>query len=304
MAFKNKIKNFLNSLPHVRGLYAFKMSYQKNACFPPGHYYSPIVKVDDTRKREHEIWKGRAQDGVAGIDLHTQSQLDLLGNLAAFYDEMPFKSTKQANLRFYFDNDFYSYSDGFVLYAMMRHFKPKRIMEIGSGYSSAVMLDTAENFDLDVALTFIEPYPKRLYSLLTDADKNRVTIIEKDIQAIPVATFESLEAGDFLFVDSTHVSKTGSDVNYILFDILPALKPGVLIHFHDVFYPFEYPESWVFEGFNWNEDYLLRAFLMYNDAFKIRLFTEYLHRHHAAAFDKMPLTRDNFGANLWLEKTR
>ena len=116
--------------------------------------------------------------------------------------------------------------------------------------------------------------------------------------------FDELAENDILFIDSTHVSKTGSDVNYILFEILPRLKPGVFIHFHDVFYPFEYPREWVFGGFNWNENYLLHAFLMYNETFEIKIFADYLHVHHKEIFKEMPLCYKNTGGNLWLQKGR
>ena len=91
-------------------------------------------------------------------------------------------------------------------------------------------------------------------------------------------------------------------MNYILFDILPVLKSGVLIHFHDIFYPFEYPKEWVLSGRNWNEDYFLKAFLMYNNKFEIRLFSDYMHKHHKEAFIDMPLSYKNPGGNLWIEK--
>lgn len=119
---------------------------------------------------------------------------------------------------------------------------------------------------------------------------------------VSLAVFEKLNKGDILFVDSTYVSKTGSDVNYILFEILPVLKKGVIIHFHDVFYPFEYPKEWVFQGRNRNESYILKAFLMYNESFEIKLFSEYLHRHHKEVFEDMPLCYLTAGGNLWVEK--
>jgi hypothetical protein len=121
-------------------------------------------------------------------------------------------------------------------------------------------------------------------------------------QEVNIETFEKLNPGDFLFVDSTHVVKTGSDVNYIIFEILPKLKSGVIIHFHDIFYPFEYPKDWVFMGRNWNEDYFLKAFLMYNKDFEIMLFSHYLHNQHKEVFNKMPLCDKNHGGNLWLMK--
>jgi hypothetical protein len=186
---------------------------------------------------------------------------------------------------------------------MINYFKPTRIIEIGSGFSSAVMLDTNQLFfNNQIDLTFIDPYPERLYSLMIEYDKKQTTVIETDVQLIPVDVFRKLKAGDILFVDSTHVTKTGSDVNYILFEILPILESGVLIHFHDVFYPFEYPKEWVYKGFNWNEDYILKAFLMYNDKFEIILFSEYLHKHHKDSFKDLPLSYKNTGGNLWIQK--
>lgn len=295
----NGVKRVANKLPYVSTLYQQSL----NCVHPNGHFYSPVISIADVKKREAEIWKNVAIDGIRGIDLKTEEQKKLVQQFTPFYNEIPFKAEKQSNLRYQFENGYYSYTDGIVLYSIIRHFKPKRIIEIGSGHSSAVTLDTNELFfNNAIELTFIEPYPERLYSLMTTEDKKKVTVYESDVQSIPLAVFEKLEAGDILFIDSTHVSKTGSDVNYILFEILPVLKSGVLIHFHDIFYPFEYPKEWVFRGFNWNEDYILKAFLMYNDRFEIKLFSHYLHQHHKAIFAEMPLTYKDTGGNLWIQK--
>ena len=114
-----------------------------------------------------------------------------------------------------------------------------------------------------------------------------------------------LEKNDILFIDSTHVSKAGSDVNYILFEILPTLKEGVIIHFHDVFYPFEYPQGWIEKGFAWNEDYLLRAFLMYNSNFELLFFNTYMEQFHKTWIAKnMPDILKNMGGGLWLRKVK
>ena len=215
---------------------------------------------------------------------------------------MPFKDEKSENQRYCFINDAYSYTDAIILYSFIRHFKPKQIIEIGSGHSSAVMLDTRETFVNDINLTFIEPYPKRLYRLFKDNDRDNCNVLAKKVQNVPINEFQKLQRNDILFIDSSHVSKTGSDVNYEIFKILPTLNSGVIIHFHDVFYPFEYPKSWVSEGRNWNEDYLLRAFLSYNDQFEIVLFSHFIHQHHKAAFKEMTLTYKNTGGNLWIRK--
>jgi predicted O-methyltransferase YrrM len=182
---------------------------------------------------------------------------------------------------------------------------PKRIIEVGSGHSSALMLDTIEHAEgLDVHTTFIEPFPARLHSVLRDQDRRTSTIIERRVQDVPLATFETLEADDILFIDSSHVSKVGSDLNYLVFDVLPRLAEGVVVHVHDIFWPFEYPLEWIRAGRAWNEIYLLRAFLQYNEAFDVTLFNHYVGEKHAAFFEAhMPLFLENTGGSLWLRKT-
>jgi predicted O-methyltransferase YrrM len=305
MKLKEQIKHVLDRLPYIRGLKKEIAFLKSNFLFPPGHFYSPIVSTDTIKLKQKSIWDGCKKEGVDGINLNTSEQLRLLANLSGYYTDMPFSDTKQSGLRYYFDNIFYAYTDAIVLYAMMRHFNPRQIIEIGSGFSSSVMLDTNELFlDNRVKLTFIDPYPERLYSVISSSDRQTTTIIKSDVQSISLEEFAKLDSGDFLFIDSSHVVKTGSDVHYILFRILPLLKSGVIVHFHDVFYPFEYPESWVLEGRNWNEDYFLHAFMMYNTTFKILLFSDYIHQVHKEAFAGMPLCYKNFGGNFWMIKNQ
>lgn len=290
-------------MPYIKALQQENFELKKNSCWFPGHFYSPIISIEDIKKRQSEIWKNIEMDGIEGIDLQTNQQKELVESFTQYYKDLPFSAGNNNKTRYQFENDYYSFTDGIVLYSMIRHFKPRLIIEIGSGFSSAVMLDTNELFfDNKIDLTFIEPSPERLKALLTEKDKKQDLIIQSDVQTVSLDEFKKLQAGDILFVDSTHVIKTGSDVNYILFEILPVLRSGVLIHFHDMFYPFEYPKSWVFEGRNWNEDYFLKAFLMYNKHFKIRLFCHYLHEHHKEVFSNIPLCYKNTGGNLWLEK--
>ena len=154
----------------------------------------------------------------------------------------------------------YSYSDAIVLYSMMRHLRPQRIIEVGSGFSSAVMLDTNELFlGHQVACTFIEPHPECLLGLMSGDDRTRVTIIAHRLQDVELGVFTALDANDILFIDSSHVLKVGSDVQRIFSEIVPALRPGVYIHFHDVFFPFEYPRHWIERGRHWTEAYAARV---------------------------------------------
>lgn len=270
---------------------------------PPGHFFSPIPSLEEIRKDESRIFESVPRD-IIGIELHEAEQLTLLGELARFYKEMPFQSHKVEGLRYYFENPAYLYSDAIILHCMIRHLKPKRIIEVGSGFSSCVTLDTNElYFNGSIVTTFIEPYPRLLMSLVKEEDKGRIKLLPCRLQDVNVSEFEALQANDILFIDSTHVSKIDSDVNRIVFEILPRLSPGVHIHFHDIFYPFEYPKEWVYEGKSWNEAYLLRAFLQYNTAFRVVLMNTFMERYHEPFFqERMPLCLKNTGASIWIRK--
>ena len=302
---KKFLKSQLNKLPYVKGLYKQVEAYEKNAHYPPGHYYSPIISMDEVRAREQQIWKDESAASIPGVELNLNAQQELLQQLAEYYSDLPFGADKKEGLRYYFENNMYSYTDGIILYSLLRYLKPKRIIEVGSGFSSALMLDVNQHyFENSIELHFIEPNPQRLYANIGDIEKQNVSIKEKMVQDVPPEYYDRLEAGDILFIDSTHVSKTGSDVNYIFFEILPRLKPGVWIHFHDIFYPFEYPKGWVYQGRNWNENYMLRAFLMSNTDYSVRLFPHYLHLQKPDLFKGMPLAFKNLGGNIWIEKLK
>ena len=128
-------------------------------------------------------------------------------------------------------------------------------------------------------------------------------IIVSPVQDVPVSVFESLEANDILFIDSSHVSKVASDVNWLVFTVLPVLERGVYVHIHDIFYPFEYRPDWVHQGRAWTEAYLIRAFLEFNDAFEMVLFSSYLRSFHRETVTSvMPLWDGNIGGSLWLRR--
>jgi hypothetical protein len=151
--------------------------------------------------------------------------------------------------------------------------------------------------------TFIDPYPALLISLVMERDKNRINLVPSRLQDVDLDTFEKLQANDILFIDSTHISKINSDVNRIFFDILPKLSSGVHVHFHDIFFPFEYPKDWIYKGIAWNEAYMLRAFLQYNSDFSIVLMNTFMEHFHEPFFqEKMPLCLKNTGGSIWIRK--
>lgn len=280
----------------------FKTKTKNSEFFPPGHYYSAIPSVED---RETFLAQQRPTQEIPGVELNSDKQFELLKQFKNYYDECPFRDEKSAELRYYYINPSYSYTDALTLHSMLRTFKPQRVIEIGSGYTSAAMLDTSELFLGDsIQFTFIEPYPELLHSLIKERDK-RHTILGVKLQDVDKDIFKSLGANDILFVDSTHVSKLGSDVNRIIFEILPGLKEGVLVHFHDIFWPFEYPADWIRKGFAWNEAYVLRAFLEFNANFEIVFFASFLHNCYHDWFEEhMPLCLKNTGGNIWLRRSR
>jgi predicted O-methyltransferase YrrM len=271
--------------------------------WPPGHYYSPIPSREEIEERLRRM-PAEPPETLPGIDLRPEAQRTLLADYARYYEELPFPETAESSFRYCYENDFFSYADGIFLYCFLRHFQPRRIIEVGSGYSSALMLDTAERFlDPRPQMTFIEPYPERLEQLLRPSDEQFVEIRRERLQDVPSTAFAELQAGDFLFIDSSHVLKCGSDVQYLLFDILPALAPGVFVHFHDVFYPFEYPAYWLREGRYWNEDYFLRAFLYGNSLWEIVFFNTYVGKFFRPEIEKsMPLCLRNPGGSLYLRR--
>ncbi|ETX06405.1 class I SAM-dependent methyltransferase [Candidatus Entotheonella palauensis] len=271
---------------------------------PIGHFYSPLPDLEEITANRDVLFR-RDLKTCPGINMREGSQLALLDELSAFYDEVPFSELRSASTRYYYQNDLFGYGDAIILYAMLRRHSPRRVIEIGSGFSSSVMLDVNDLFlDKTMHLTFIEPYPDRLFQLFRKEDQQTCTVIQKPLQDVPLSSFHELSAGDMIFIDSSHVVKIGSDVAYILFHILPELQPGVLIHFHDILWPFEYPEDWLYEGRAWNEAYVLRAFLQFNEAFHIMYFNSYIWQHHADHLQqKMPLCMKNPGGSIWLQKT-
>jgi predicted O-methyltransferase YrrM len=269
---------------------------------PPGHYYSPIVDPDTVRDYVARERLARPAD-LAGIDLPIAAMEGFWRANADLIAATPFTDHAVPERRYHYRGGPYAYGDAIVLRAMMAHFAPRRIVEVGSGFSSACMLDCAEELALEpFSLTCVEPYPDSLRSLLRPEDWSRVTLHERPVQGMPLEVFEELEAGDILFLDSSHVMKTGSDVHYLFFHVLPVLRPGVLVHFHDCRYPLEYSDILIFETkHSWNEAYALRALLSHSMRYRVffwgSLFAE---ECRGLAAEVSPTFLRNPGSALWL----
>lgn len=259
--------------------------------YTPGSFYSPATSADD---RMRVIASGGPEPG--GIDLRGDEQRTLARDIG-LTDHFPIV---RLGPRYRAENDYYGYGDAAALFCMLRHYKPRRLIEVGSGFSTAVILDTAEHYLSDLQLTCVEPNPQRLRERLLPADHKAVEIIEKPVQDVPLERFEELEASDVLFIDSTHVAKAGSDVVWLYLHVLPRLAPGVLVHVHDVHLGFEYPRLWVAQGRDWNEQYMLAAFLAHNSAWQIRLMTGWLYTR--ADSPVPPSVRREPHGSLWMQR--
>lgn len=272
---------------------------------PHGHFYSPLPSKED----EEKYCANKPVDVDSSIRLNIDEQLALCNEMKKFYNPWMFAETESGlgqngNTRYYYENKFFSYGDGIILNMFLRKTHPKRIVEVGCGFSSAMMLDTCDMFAelRDVDFTFIEPEPERRLLKLVDA--REINLIKSNLQDLsPDLICGALECGDLLFIDSSHVVKLNSDVMFIFDRILPNLKKGVYVHFHDVVYPFVYPDCWVREGRFWNEVFFLKQFLAYNDSWKIVLWPVMLHQKNLIQ-DIFPLINRNIGGSLYLQKIR
>lgn len=246
----------------------------KGELYEKGHYYSVIPSQHDILKKNSD--NAYNYQNLDGISIDLEEQISVLDQFKHIADEFGLFSQFEMK-RFDIENDTFSYDDAPLLSYFLRLTKPSRIIEVGSGNSSALMLDINDKFfKRSINFIFIDQNCSNLRSNLLADDSGRISIIEKPIQEVDLSIFESLECNDLLFIDSSHVAKIGSDINHIFFKILPILKPGVFIHFHDIRFPFEYPKGLAKRKIYWNEAYFLRAFLQYNQKFKIFFWLNYL----------------------------
>jgi predicted O-methyltransferase YrrM len=246
----------------------------------PNHYYQPIPQV---RKLHDDLWM--REFSLTGIDMNIENQIQLLHQMSSKfrseYDCLPTNRTKKP-YQYYLKNQSFKSVDGEMLYCMIRHFKPKRLVEIGSGcstyLSAQAMLVNEQETGHKGEFVAIDPYPN-------DVVKNRFPglsqVIQARIEDIGLPQFKELRQNDILFIDSTHVLKIGSDVQYLYLEVLPKLEAGVIVHIHDIFLPREYPKEWLLRKYIfWNEQYLLAAFLAFNNAFEVLWAANLMHTRY------------------------
>jgi len=292
----------------LRGLYfrAYPLCERLGFHVTLNHFYSPIP---DTRSLGAEFWNH--PPAPVGFDLRVDESVQLLDVFRRYqpeYDALPLEKTADP-MQYFVNNGEFESVDAEVLYCMIRHFKPRRFFEVGSGNSTLLEAQAVrknrEADGADCELVAFEPYP----SAFLEAGVPGVTqVVQSRIQDVPLARFDALEDGDVLFIDSSHVMKTGSDVWTEYLQILPRLKPGVIVHVHDIFLPLDYPREWVMQSFRaWNEQYVLQAFLTFNDRFEVLWPAHAIHLQYPerleSAFRSYTRSTRRPGS-IWMRKVR
>lgn len=270
------------------------MPLQFEQCYPFNHYESPYLSINEIDGIQDE---NIGSDVLIGVDLNFINQnhfKEIICNKYNLYNQflnIPYH-------RYSIENAWFNKEDALVLMTMMLEFKPKKIIEIGSGFSTCVMLDVNEYcLNNETEITSIEPYPERLLSKIRINEKNYQLNVNS-VQQCDISIFEKLEKNDILFIDSSHVAKSGGDILYEYFKIIPRLQSGVIIHIHDIFFPFTYPKKWLYEGRCYNEAYILHGFLMNNNEYEILYFNNFMHSGLVQSIG------DSFesGGSIWIRK--
>lgn len=273
----------------------------------PVHYYSPIP---DTRilRRKPELWSRELP--LAALDLSIYEQKKLLETIYRhFSDEymaFPLERTSDPT-QYYLKNGSFGFVSGQMHYGIIRHFKPQKVIEIGSGYSTLASLaalrkNAEEGYQYEFII--IDPYPPSFIKKGTLGIKQLIT---KKVEDIDISFFDCLSENDMLFIDSSHTVKIGGDVNFLILEVLPRLKKGVIVHIHDIQFPYEYFKSYALENhLFWQEQYLVQAFLAYNNAFKILWCASYMHYKYPELITKYfsPYPRNRVPTSLYIQKNK
>jgi len=274
--------------------------------WPLGHFYSPVPDtVALAREPERSrVWPRRPSE-LPGVDWRPEDQLMLVRDSLAAIEPLRFPAGPSGDpTEYHTGNDMWSALDAWAQQAMLRHLRPGRLIEVGCGWSSLVTARVnRECLDGRMDVTCIEPH---VPDFLSRGVEGIARIVPERVQDVGVERFLELAAGDVLFIDSSHVVKTGSDARYLYHEVLPRLARGVVVHVHDIFLPWDYPEDWVLAGRGWNEQYVLQSFLAFNASFEVLLGVAWLSRAHPELLAPAGFTPEQLrsvgGASFWMRR--
>jgi len=292
-----KISKIINQNEEKR-IRVFEIAEEYGMHITPVHFYQPIP---DTRNIPKDLFDKFLHYNE--ICLREEEQIQLLTKLGKYSSELEgIPKKRPENVKEYFyENRMFGPMDAAIYYSIIREFNPKTIIEVGSGFSTLIASKAATK-NKTTSIISIEPYPRKF--LLTGVP-HLEKLIQKPVQNLDVDKFKILEKNDILFIDTSHVSKINSDVNHLLLHVIPELNSGVLIHIHDIFFPYEYPRGWLLKKKRfWNELYLVWAFLIGNSKYEILLLNHFLNRNHQPEVEKcFPMLKENISSgSLWMQK--
>ncbi len=258
----------IENFPHTR------RALMKAGIFPiRDHYYEPLIAVD--RLSQH----GFKNRELTGLKLNVEHQLEFLRNMA-YGNELASFPREKSGEGFYLHNKNYEAGDADIWYSVVRAMKPRRIFEIGSGFSTllalaAVEANRREDPGYQCEHVCVEPYE------MPWLEKTSARVLRQKIEDVPVDFFKNLQQGDILFIDSSHMVRPQGDVLRIYLEILPVIHTGVLVHIHDIFTPNDYPRQWIVEEMRfWNEQYLLEAILSNSPCWQVTAALNFLKHNH------------------------
>jgi hypothetical protein len=273
----------------------FRLWERRGYHITPLHFYYPIPDTRDFFQKEFH------PSDCPGIDFRFEAQLELLQEFSAKfsqeYNAFPIKATNSNS--FYLDNDAFAGIDPLIYYCMIRHFRPKTIIEVGSGHSTVLGAQACQLND-STRYVCIDPWPRDFISRGVAG----VEFVRQKVEDLQLDVFLQLQPNDILFIDSSHVVRTAGDVNFVILEILPRLAKGVIIHFHDIFLPFEYPKEWIIEQqCFWTEQYILQAYLAENNHAEILLTNHYISKKHPEEVRQtFPNALRIDGGSFWIRK--
>jgi len=276
----------------------FEYLESKGLHLTPVHYYQPIPDLSSIN------WKKMSEpQKMFGFDFNNKVQFELLKKFTKYqkeYNSIPTSKTKN-DYDFFLNNLAFDNIDALNYYNIIRHFKPKTVIEIGSGQSTKIAAKACL-LNKKTKLISIEPYPQKI---LKKGFPGLSKLISKKVENVDIKIFKKLKKNDVLFIDSSHVINTGGDVTYEFLQILPQLKKGVIIHIHDIFFPYEYPIPWIKDEKRfWTEQYLVQALLTFSKGFEVLLANNYLCRKYKNKLRKTyPEVPSISGGSLWIRKT-
>jgi hypothetical protein len=262
------------------------------------HYYEPLINFDLLLKPLEQ------QRFLPGINMNAAEQLSLLERFRFSEELRPFLAPKISDLTYSFGNGYFDSGDAEFLYNLVRLRKPKRVVEIGSGNSTLLVIEAVRrNQNEDPAYRCehicVEPYE------MPWLERSGVQVLRQRVESVDKELFKRLSCDDLLFIDSSHVIRPQGDVLCEFLEILPLLQSGVVVHIHDIFTPRDYPHAWVVNRVRlWNEQYLMEALLSGNPHWKIIGALNYLrHEHFNELKAACPfLTPDREPGSFYIEK--